>query len=115
MMLLLIPLFPFLGFLVNASIGRRLSKGAAGLVAVAAMVASFAVALTSVIQLTGLPEESRALTQTVFTWMSSGNFTAGTVTATGFSGSDEPERGTSCAGAASLTGVEIEDASIGAD
>jgi len=62
MMLLLIPLFPFLGFLVNASIGRRLSKGAAGLVAVAAMVASFAVALTSVIQLTGLPEESRALT-----------------------------------------------------
>ena len=76
MMLLLIPLFPFLGFLVNASIGRRLSKGAAGLVACAAMVASFAVALTSVIQLTGLPEESRAISQTVFTWISSGNFTA---------------------------------------
>ena len=76
MMLLLIPLFPFLGFLVNASIGRRLSKGVAGLVACAAMVASFTVALTSVIQLTGLPEESRAISQTVFTWISSGNFTA---------------------------------------
>ena len=37
-MLLLIPLFPFLGFLVNASLGRRLSKSASGLVAVAAMV-----------------------------------------------------------------------------
>jgi len=76
MMLLLIPLFPFLGFLVNASIGRRLSKSVAGLVAVAAMVASFAVALTSVIQLAGLPVESRAIVQTVFTWISSGNFTA---------------------------------------
>ena len=76
MMLLLIPLFPFLGFLVNASIGRRLSKSAAGLVAVAAMVASFAVALTSVIQVAGLPEESRHITQTVFTWIASGDFTA---------------------------------------
>ena len=76
MMLLLIPLFPFLGFLVNACIGKRLSKSAAGSVAVAAMVASFAVALTSVIQLAGLPEESRHITQTVFTWISSGDFTA---------------------------------------
>jgi NADH-quinone oxidoreductase subunit L len=76
MMLLLIPLFPFIGFLVNASIGRRLSKSAAGLVAVAAMVASFAVALTSVIQLAGLPEESRQIVNTIFTWISSGAFTA---------------------------------------
>ncbi|MEQ1912625.1 MAG: NADH-quinone oxidoreductase subunit L, partial [Vicinamibacterales bacterium] len=76
MMLLLIPLFPFIGFLVNASIGRRLSKSASGLVAVAAMVASFAVALTSVIQLAGLPEESRAIVQNVFTWIASGDFTA---------------------------------------
>ncbi|MFN7915580.1 MAG: NADH-quinone oxidoreductase subunit L [Vicinamibacterales bacterium] len=76
MMLLLIPLFPFLGFLVNASIGRRLSKSAAGLVACAAMVASFAVALTAVIQVAGLPEESRFISQTVFTWIASGDFTA---------------------------------------
>jgi NADH-quinone oxidoreductase subunit L len=76
MMLLLIPLFPFVGFLINASVGRRLSKSAAGLVAVSAMVASFAVALTSVIQLAGLPEESRAITSTLFNWIASGNFTA---------------------------------------
>ncbi|MFN8065760.1 MAG: NADH-quinone oxidoreductase subunit L [Vicinamibacterales bacterium] len=76
MMLLLIPLFPFIGFLVNASIGKRLSKTAAGAVACAAMVASFAVALTAVLQVAGLPEESRHITQTVFSWITSGAFKA---------------------------------------
>ena len=38
LMLLLIPLLPFLGFLLNASLGRRLSKAVAGAVACAAMV-----------------------------------------------------------------------------
>ncbi len=76
MMLLLIPLFPFLGFLINACIGKRLSKSASGLVAVAVMVASFVVAVTSVIQLAGLPEESRAIVNTAFTWITAGNFTA---------------------------------------
>jgi NADH-quinone oxidoreductase subunit L len=76
MMLLLIPLFPFIGFLINASFGRRLSKSASGLVAVAAMVASFAVALTAVVQLVGLPVEARAISQTIFTWIASGRFHA---------------------------------------
>ncbi len=76
MMLLLIPLFPFIGFLINACIGKRLSKSASGLVAVAVMVASFAVALTSVIQLAGLPEESRAIVNHLFTWITAGDFTA---------------------------------------
>src|SRR6187401_257186 len=75
-MLLLIPLFPFIGFLVNASVGRRLSKSVSGLVAVAAMVASFAVALVSVIQLAGLAQESREIVQNVFTWITSGPFRA---------------------------------------
>src|SRR3954453_23352183 len=75
-MLLLIPLFPFIGFLVNAAAGRRLSKSVSGLVAVAAMVASFAVALMSVVQLAGLPEESRGTVQTAFTWITSGDFRA---------------------------------------
>ncbi len=76
MMLLLIPLFPFIGFLINAGIGKRLSKSASGLVAVAAMVASFAVAVTAVIQLAGLPEESRAIVNRIFTWITAGTFTA---------------------------------------
>ena len=39
--LALIPLFPFVGFLINAFFGRRLSKAASGGVACLAMIASF--------------------------------------------------------------------------
>ena len=48
-MLLLIPLLPFVGFLVNASLGRRLSKAVSGGVAVAVMFASFAVSVVGVV------------------------------------------------------------------
>jgi NADH-quinone oxidoreductase subunit L len=75
-MLLLIPLLPFLGFLLNASFGKRISKAASGAVACGAMVVSFAISLVSVWQLAGLPHESRAIANLVFTWISSGDFTA---------------------------------------
>jgi NADH-quinone oxidoreductase subunit L len=75
-MLLLIPLLPFLGFLLNASFGKRISKAASGAVACGAMVVSFAVSLVSVWQLAGLPHESRAIANQVFTWITSGDFTA---------------------------------------
>ncbi len=48
-MLLLIPLLPFVGFLVNASFGRRLPKSISGGVACLAMIASFVVSLTAVL------------------------------------------------------------------
>jgi NADH-quinone oxidoreductase subunit L len=70
--LALIPLFPFLGFLVNAFFGRRLSKAASGGVAVAAMVASFTVSVIAVWQMLGQPGELRAIEQTIYTWMASG-------------------------------------------
>jgi NADH-quinone oxidoreductase subunit L len=75
-MLLLIPLLPFLGFLVNASLARRISKRASGAVACGAMVASFVVCVAAVWGLTGLEPESRAIVQTVFTWIVSGDFSA---------------------------------------
>ena len=75
-MLLLIPLLPFLGFLVNASLGRRVSKAAAGAVACGAMLGSFAVSLLSVIRLVQLEPEGRAIVNQVFTWISSGDFKA---------------------------------------
>jgi NADH-quinone oxidoreductase subunit L len=75
-MLLLIPLLPFLGFLVNASFGKRISKAAAGAVACGAMLGSFVVSLVSVWQLVGLPHDSRAIVNQVFTWITSGDFTA---------------------------------------
>jgi NADH-quinone oxidoreductase subunit L len=75
-LLLLIPLLPFLGFLVNASFGRRLAKPVSGAVAVGAMVASFAVALIGVIRLVGRDPASREIVQRVFGWISSGEFEA---------------------------------------
>ncbi len=75
-MLLLIPLLPFVGFLLNASLGKRISKVAAGAVACGTMFGSFLVSLTMVWRLVGLPRESRAIAERVFTWISSGDFTA---------------------------------------
>ena len=73
-MLALIPLFPLLGFLINASFGRRLPKTLSGSVASAVMVASFAVSAMAVWQIAGLPAEQRAIEQTVYTWIASGDF-----------------------------------------
>src|SRR5471032_782537 len=75
-MLILIPLLPFLGFLLNASLGRRVSKAAAGAVACGTMFGSLLVSLTMVWQLVARPAESRAISNTVFTWIASGDFTA---------------------------------------
>ena len=61
MTLLLIPLLPFIGFLINASVGKRLSKSVSGLVAVAAMVVSFAASLTVVLALGRMQPDARDL------------------------------------------------------
>ena len=76
-MLLLIPLIPFLGFLVNATIGRRWSKGLSGGVATGAMAGSFVVAAMAVWQLWHLEPVNgvRAIEQVVFTWLHSDTLT----------------------------------------
>jgi NADH-quinone oxidoreductase subunit L len=73
--LALIPLFPFLGFLVNATMGRRLSKSMSGGLASMVMLASFAVSVMSVWQLFGMAPEARATLppQVVYTWIESGD------------------------------------------
>jgi NADH-quinone oxidoreductase subunit L len=72
--LALIPLLPFLGFLINASIGKRLSKSLSGAVATGAMALAFGVAAAAVRAL--LMAEPlggvRAIDQTVYTWIASG-------------------------------------------
>ncbi|MDR1989986.1 MAG: NADH-quinone oxidoreductase subunit L [Acidobacteriaceae bacterium] len=75
-MLLLIPLLPFFGFLVNASFGRRLTKSASGSVACAVMLAAFGVAALSVWQLLGMDAHNRAIEQHVFDWIVAGDFRA---------------------------------------
>jgi NADH-quinone oxidoreductase subunit L len=70
----LIPLVPFLGFLVNATVGRRLSKAVSGGIGSVAMLISFALSAVTVWRLAGLPVEERAIDQTLFTWIASGDF-----------------------------------------
>ena len=72
-MLALIPLFPFIGFLVNSTMGRRLPKSISGGLASLAMLASFVVSAISVWQLVGMAPESRAIEQTLYTWIASGD------------------------------------------
>ena len=68
-MLLLIPLLPFLGFVVNAFLGRRLPKPVSGGVACAAIIASFGVSVAAV---WSVVSSHHAIEQTAFQWISSG-------------------------------------------
>ena len=74
-MLSLIPLFPFLGFVVNATLGRRLPKQVSGLIATGAMGLAFGVSAVTVWQLLHLEPVGgvRAIEERVYTWISSGN------------------------------------------
>jgi NADH-quinone oxidoreductase subunit L len=72
-MLLLIPLLPFVGFLVNACFGKRLPKSTSGGVACLAMVAAFVVSLVAVVGLDGASGE-HAQRQLVYMWLPSGDF-----------------------------------------
>jgi NADH-quinone oxidoreductase subunit L len=72
-MLLLIPLLPLAGFVVNAFFGRRLPKSVSGGLACAAMLASFAISLTLAWPFLFGAGEAHAIEQTVYTWLPSGD------------------------------------------
>ena len=71
-MLLLIPLLPFLGFLINHAVGRRLSKTASGGVACLAMAGAFGMSVVSVWNLLQMPPADRGIVQQVAAWIESG-------------------------------------------
>ena len=73
-MLYLIPLFPLLGFVVNAALGKRLPKAVSGLLATGAMGLSFGVAVMSVRDLLATEPVGgvRAISETLFNWIGSG-------------------------------------------
>src|SRR5687768_2157755 len=73
-MLALIPLFPFLGFVVNSTMGKRLSKSVSGGLASFVMLASFGVSAMSVWRLAGMEPAQRVVEQTLYTWIASGDF-----------------------------------------
>jgi NADH-quinone oxidoreductase subunit L len=70
-MLLLIPLLPFAGFLINASLGRRLPKSISGGIACLAIIGSFALSVLSVMSVAG--GSAGFAEATAFSWMSSGD------------------------------------------
>ena len=72
-MLLLIPLLPFLGFLTNLALGRRLSKAVSGGLACAAMFGAFMAAAWSFWALLQMPADARGIVQQVAPWMESGS------------------------------------------
>ena len=74
-MLALIPLLPFGGFLVNAFLGKRLPKSVSGGLATGVMAISFVISVMQVLALAGMPPESRQINQTLFTWITAGDFT----------------------------------------
>ena len=71
-MLRLIPLLPFVGFLINLSLGRRLSKAISGAVACVAMFGAFLVSAWSVWTLVQMPPEARGIVDQIGPWIESG-------------------------------------------
>src|SRR6476646_7371988 len=71
----LIPLLPFAGFVVNSTMGKRLPKSISGGLASLVMVVSFLLSAYLVWQLAQLAPEQRLMTNTIYRWMASGEFT----------------------------------------
>jgi len=70
----LVPLAPLVGFTLLLAVGARLRGAAAGWVATAAAAGSFGAALVTFAGLVSEDEHSRSFTQTLFTWLSVGDF-----------------------------------------
>ena len=70
----LVPALPLVGFLTLVAFGRRLGDPLAGWFATGVVAASFAVVVKLFAELQSLPEEGRAVTQTLFTWIPAGSF-----------------------------------------
>jgi NADH-quinone oxidoreductase subunit L len=67
-----IPLMPFVGFLINLALGRRLTKAVAGAVACLAMFGAFLVSAWSVWTLVLMAPDSRGIVDQVAPWIESG-------------------------------------------
>src|ERR1044071_8793185 len=70
-----IPLLPFAGFVVNATMGKRLPKSVSGGLASLVMVLSFLISAYLVWNLAQMDPHQRVMTNTIYRWISSGEFT----------------------------------------
>ena len=71
-MLALIPLLPFVGFLVNAFFGRSLPKRVSGSLACVAIGASFVISVMAVLALVNAPDQL-TIEQSLYMWLPSGD------------------------------------------
>jgi NADH-quinone oxidoreductase subunit L len=72
----LVPLVPLLGFLIISLNVRKLSHGVVSTIACGAVLVSFFISVFLFSELLGRPEGQRAITVTLFDWISTSNFTA---------------------------------------
>ncbi|HKQ58726.1 MAG TPA: NADH-quinone oxidoreductase subunit L [Candidatus Eisenbacteria bacterium] len=75
-MLWIIPGLPLAAVALNLVLGDRLGKRGTAWLACGAVGAAFVMALRAVLTLAALPPEQRAITETVYTWMRVGDFSA---------------------------------------
>jgi NADH-quinone oxidoreductase subunit L len=68
---------PLLGVVLLSIGGTRISPRAAGLIGTLVMLAAFGTAFVATIMLMGRPEDDRAVTDTLWTWMASGSLDIG--------------------------------------
>ncbi len=72
----LIPVWPLLGFLTNGFFGRRIGKGAVGIVGCGSVGLSLLASLAAVAELLALPPGARRISQVLGPWIGAGNFQA---------------------------------------
>jgi NADH-quinone oxidoreductase subunit L len=75
-MLWMIPALPLAAVALNLLLGDRLGRRGTAWLACGAVFASFVFAVRGVLALAGLPAEDRRIVDTVYTWMSVGDFQA---------------------------------------
>ena len=72
--LILVPLFPLLGFLINGFLGSKMPGKLCGIFASLLVGASFAVSIVAFFHLSGLEPHHRHVEQHIFTWLTAGKF-----------------------------------------
>ncbi len=70
----LIPLLPFIGFVINGLVGKSLPKGVVGTIGSATVGLSFLITLVIFLEFLKLPVEARSVEKVVYTWMAAGSF-----------------------------------------
>src|SRR5882724_6507414 len=72
----LVPVLPFLGFLIVSLNVKKLSQGVTAVIACGVVLISFLIAVYLFIRLVGKSEEERFFAVTLFDWINAGTFSA---------------------------------------